>query len=179
MDSLEWCLFPETTVSPSKWPYLVLLAAPLGLSSIPNLLGMIFFFATVYFIIPYFRGGEHFATGYFVDIKLRLSVILKDGMSYIKLMISPLFYALFSPLTLLVSLPEWAINIFSINSNQRSIYFHYNSIIVAFLFYSLILGYKNFDKIIKNKIIKGIFFLFFITINIYSIYLHNPLPYFV
>jgi uncharacterized membrane protein len=94
-------------------------------------------------------------------------------------MVSPLFYALFSPLTLLIAIPEWAINIISINSNQRSIYFHYNSIIVAFLFYSLILGYKNFDKIIKNKFIKNIVLIIFILENIYSIYLYNPFPYFV
>ena len=146
---------------------------------ITALLGLIFFVATVYFIIPYFRGGEHFATGYFADMGRRLPIILKDGISYIGLMTNPLFYVLFSPLTLLISLPEWAINIFSINSNQRSIYFHYNSIITAFLFYSLILGYKNFDKKIQNIIIKNIFFLIFISANIYSIYLYNPLPYFV
>lgn len=159
--------------------YLFFVKKEKKIGMITAILGIIFFFVTVYFIIPYFRGNEHFAAGYFINIKSRLSVILKDGISYITLMIGPLFYALFSPLTLLISLPEWAINILSVNSNQRSIYFHYNSIIVAFLFYSLILGYKNFDKIIKNKIIKGIFFLFFITVNIYSIYLYNPLPYFV
>ena len=146
---------------------------------ITAILGIIFFFTTVYLIIPYFRGGEHFAAGYFIDIKTRLTAILNNGFNYIALMIGPLFYSLFSPLTLLISLPEWAINILSINSNQRSIYFHYNSIIVAFLFYSLILGYKNFDKKIKNKIIKGIYILFFISINIYSVYLYNPLPFFV
>lgn len=142
-------------------------------------LGLVFFLATVYFIIPYFRGSEHFATGYFVDIKSRLPNVIKDGMSYFRLMSAPLFYALFSPLTLLISLPEWAINIISINSNQRLIYFHYSSVIVAFLFYSLILGYKNFDKFIKNKLIKNSVFLIFIAANIYSIYLYNPIPYFV
>ena len=146
---------------------------------ITAILGVIFFVATVYFIIPYFRGSEHFATGYFINIKSRLPTIIRDGKSYFKLIMSPLFYALFSPLTLLIALPEWAINILSINSNQRSIYFHYNSIIVAFLFYSLILGYKNFDKIIKNKFIKSIVFLIFILVNFYSIYLYNPIPYFV
>src|SRR3989339_1650324 len=128
---------------------------------ITAILGIIFFVTTVYVIIPYFRGTEHFAAGYFVDIRSRLPDIFKNGISYILLLVSPLFYSLFSPLTLLISLPEWAINILSINSNQRSIYFHYNSVIVAFLFYSLILGYKNFDKKIKNKIIKGIYILFF------------------
>ncbi|VVA44304.1 conserved membrane hypothetical protein [Candidatus Roizmanbacteria bacterium] len=159
--------------------YLFLVKKERKTGIITAILGLIFFFTTVYFIIPYFRGGEHFATGYFIDIKSRLPNIMKDGINYAKLMISPLFYSLFSPLTLLISLPEWAINILSINSNQRSIYFHYNSIIVAFLFYSLILGYKNFDKIIKNKIIKKLFFVIFIAVNIYSIYLYNPIPDFV
>lgn len=146
---------------------------------ITAILGIIFFIVTVYFIIPYFRGSEHFATGYFIDIKSRLPDIMKDGINYFKLLASPLFYSLFSPLTLLISLPEWAINILSINSNQRSIYFHYNSIIVAFLFYSLILGFKNFNKIIKNRILREIVFLIFISVNIYSIYSYNPFPYFV
>lgn len=62
---------------------------------ITAVLGIIFFFTTVYLIIPYFRGGEHFAAGYFVNIKPRLSVILNDGFNYIVLMIGPLFYSLF------------------------------------------------------------------------------------
>ncbi len=146
---------------------------------ITAVLGLVFFFTTVYFIIPYFRGNEHFASGYFSNINKRLPDIMKDGIIYTMLLINPLFYALFSPLTLLITLPEWAINIISINSNQRSIFFHYNSIIAAFLFYSLILGYKNFNRIIKNKVIRGIVFLIFILANVYSIYLYNPVPYFV
>jgi uncharacterized membrane protein len=142
-------------------------------------LGLVFFLATVYFIIPYFRGNEHFASGYFNNINKRLPDIMKGGVAYIIMIINPLFYALFSPLTLLISLPEWAINVLSINENQRSIFFHYNSIIIAFLFYSLILGFKNFNKIIKNKIVRGVFFLIFISANIYSLYLYNPVPYFV
>ena len=125
--------------------------------------GLIFFFTTVYFIIPYFRGGEHFAMGYFVDIQSRLPNIVKNGANYFKLLVSPLFYSLFSPLTLIISLPEWAINILSINNNQRSILFHYNSVIVGFLFYSLIFGYNTFEKVIRNKNIKNLLFLLFLT----------------
>lgn len=159
--------------------YLFFIKKQKKIGLITGILGAIFFVATVYFIIPYFRGSGHFATGYFINIKSRLPTIIRNAVSYFKLMVSPLFYALFSPLTLLIAIPEWAINIISINSNQRSIYFHYNSIIVAFLFYSLILGYKNFDKIIKNKFIKNIVLIIFILENIYSIYLYNPFPYFV
>ena len=146
---------------------------------ITAILGIIFFVTTVYVIIPYFRGTEHFAAGYFVDIRSRLPDIFKNGISYILLLVSPLFYSLFSPLTLLISLPEWAINILSINSNQRSIYFHYNSVIVAFLFYSLIFGYKNFNKLFKNEFIKNIVFSIFILTNIFFTYRYNPIPYFI
>ena len=159
--------------------YLFLVKKEKKIGLMTFVLGLLFFISTVYFIIPYFRGSEHFAARYFDNWSLRLPEIFKQGFSYIKLLITPLFYSLFSPLTLLISLPESAINILSINSNQRSIYFHYNSIIVAFLFYSLILGYKNFNKIIKNKILKKIIFFIFITANLYSIYFYNPFPYFV
>src|SRR3990167_50339 len=146
---------------------------------ITAVLGIIFFFATVYFIIPYFSGGEHFAANYFVDIKSRLKEIIFDGFPYVRSLILPNFYSLFSPLTLLISLPEWAINIFSTNNNMRSIFFHYNSVIVAFIFYSLILGYKNFLNIVKNKKLQVIFFAIFIFLNLRSVYKYNPVPYFV
>lgn len=159
--------------------YLLFVKKEIKIGITTAILGLVFFIATVFIVIPYFRGSEHFAAGYFVNIQSRLPNIARDGYNYVKLLIVPSFYALFSPLTLLISLPEWAINIFSINSNQRAIIFHYNSIIVSFLFYSLILGFNNIDKITKNKNIKIIFFVIFIIINLRSIYLYNPIPYFV
>ncbi|MFH0979753.1 MAG: DUF2079 domain-containing protein [Candidatus Roizmanbacteria bacterium] len=146
---------------------------------ITSFLGLVFFIITVYFLIPYFRGSEHFALKYFVDIQLRYKEIIANGFSYIKFLMTPVFYSFFSPLSLAISLPEWAINILSINSNQRSILFHYNSVIVSFIFYSLILGYKNFDKLVKNRLIKNLVFILFIILNLKSIYLYNPVPYFV
>jgi len=151
--------------------YLFLVKKEKKIGLMTFVLGLLFFISTVYFIIPYFRGSEHFAARYFDNWSLRLPEIFKQGFSYIKLLITPLFYSLFSPLTLLISLPESAINILSINSNQRSIYFHYNSIIVAFLFYSLILGYKNFNKIIKNKILKTAIFFTYLLIFIQFIFI--------
>ncbi|KKP87060.1 MAG: hypothetical protein UR89_C0008G0032 [Candidatus Roizmanbacteria bacterium GW2011_GWA2_35_8] len=143
---------------------------------VTSLLGLIFFISSVYFVTPYFRGEAHFASGYFADIKSRVLKIIDDGLPYAKMILSPQIYAFFSPLTLLIGLPEWAINILSINSNQRSLYFHYNSIIVSFLFYSSILGYKNCQVLIKDKSIRVLLFLMFIVMNIISIYNYNPLP---
>jgi uncharacterized membrane protein len=159
--------------------YLIFVKKQKKIGIVTAILGMIFFVSTVYFIIPYYRGAEHFATKYFFDIRSRLPNIMKGGITYLLLIISPLFYALFSPLTLLISLPEWAINILSGNNNMRTIFFHYNSVIVAFIFYSLILGYKNFLNIVKNKKLQIIFFAIFIFLNLISIYQYNPIPYFV
>lgn len=158
-------------------------------------LGLAFFVSTVYFIIPYFRNESHFALRYFEDFGDSPSSILinffrhpfvviravfrPEIFNYLIRMILPLFYAVFSPLSFLIALPEWAINILSINENMRSIFFHYNSIIVPFLFYSLILGYKNFSSIVKNKNWQIIIFAIFILLNIKSIYQYNPVPYFV
>jgi uncharacterized membrane protein len=155
-------------------------------------LGLVFFIATVYFIIPYFRNESHFALRYFGDFGGKPTEIIinifrhpqvtlrhlfgTDVLGYIVIMMVPVFYSLFSPLTLFISLPEWAINILSINGNMRSYYFHYNSLIVPVIFYSLILGFKKFNDIFKNEIFKKIVFGIFIIVNIYFFYLYDPVP---
>jgi len=144
-----------------------------------TILGLVFFLSTTYFLIPYFRGDKHFASSYFVNIKSRFFGVLNNGFWYFFRLVNPLFFSLLAPEILLIASPEWGINILSTNNNMRSIYFHYHAIIVSFLFIGLIYGLKRFEEIIKNKRIKKIFFLIFIILNLYSFYLHNPLPFFV
>lgn len=134
-------------------------------------IGVIFFVSSVYLIIPYFRQEAHFALRYYEGFLLQ-----KDTFDYVLRMIVPNFYSIFSPLVLLISLPEWATNILSSNSNMRSIYFHYNSLIIPFMYYSLILGYKNFNNLVKNSLVKRTALLIFVGFNIYSFYLYNPIP---
>jgi len=143
---------------------------------ITSVLGLIFFVATVYIVIPYFRGDTHFAASYFSDIGSRINNIIVQGILYSKMLIVPAFFSLFSPLSFLIALPEWVINILSSNGNMRSTLFHYNSVIVAVIYYSIILGYKNITNIFKNKLIHKIFLLIFIILNIRAIYLYNPIP---
>ena len=142
-------------------------------------LGLLFFVATVYFIIPWARGGGHFASRYFVDIVPRLKSIINDGWSYSRMLMRPVLYSLLSPLTLLIALPEWAINVISLNSNQISFYFHYQSVIVAVLYYSLVLGYRNFNSFVKNKWVRLLVFTLFLFLTYRSAYLYNPIPSFV
>jgi len=162
----------------------------IGLSLI--VLGLGFFIASVYFIIPYFRQSSHFALGYFEDFGDSPSSIIfnifrhpmvtarhlfdQESWQYVSRLILPTFYCLFSPLTLLIALPEWGINLLSINDNMRAIYFHYNSLIVPFIFYAFILGYKNFDQLIKNRLIKIFVLIIFLYLTFRSIRLYNPVP---
>ncbi len=143
------------------------------------ILGLFFFLLTVYVVIPYFRQEKHFASHYFYDLGSRYKNIFFEGLDYLKKLLTANLFSIFAPIQLIIGLPELAINIFSFNNNQRAIYFHYNAIISVFIFYSLIYGYKNFNKFVKNKLFKKIFFGLFIILNIYSIYLYNPLPFLV
>lgn len=143
------------------------------------ILGLVFFLMTVYIVIPYFRQEKHFASHYFSNLNSRYKNIFYEGVEYLKKILFGNLYSLFAPIQFLIGLPELAINIFSLNNNQRAIFFHYNAVVLVFVFYSLIYGYKNFNKFIKNKLLKKIIFILFIILNIYSIYLYNPLPYFV
>jgi uncharacterized membrane protein len=154
--------------------------------------GIIFFVGSMYIIIPYFRQQTHFALHYFGDFGNSPSQIIfnifwhplvtlnhifkKETYDYVLRLFLPMFYSLFSPSILLIALPELVINVLSINSNMRAIYFHYNAIIIPFIFYSLIVGYKIFDDKVKNKLIKHIVFILFLISNLISIYLFNPIP---
>lgn len=156
------------------------------------LLGGVFFVVSVYVIIPYFRNESHFALKYFetlgdspskvmVNVLIRPKYVLgmilgQDSINYVARLITPVFYAVFSPLSLLVALPEWAINTISINGNMRAYYFHYSSLIIPVLFYNLILGYRNFSARVKKPLIRTVALVLFIAANIYSIYGYNPVP---
>lgn len=173
--------------------YILLLRRNLKIGFFTVFIGSLFFIVANNWLIPYFRQESHFALKYFSDFgysqkEIFFSLIKKPNL-IIEKIISPknfdyhqrlLFgnlYSLFSPLVYLVALPEYLINLLSKNSNMRSYYFHYQSIIIAFSFYSLIKGFKNFYDLIKNKIIRTIIFLIFLLGNFYLYHHHSPLPY--
>lgn len=142
-------------------------------------LGLLTFFLTYQIVIPYFRQDKHFAIDYYADIKLRIQDILINGLDYLNKLIPPVFLSLFSPKTLFIAIPELAINILSKNNNMRAIYFHYNSLIVAVFYFSLIWGVKNLQNIfLKQKKFFYLSIITFIITNLNSIYLYNPFPFF-
>ncbi len=174
--------------------YIFIFRKNLKIGLLTSLLGGLFFVITNNWLIPYFRQDTHFALKYFSDFgssgkEIFISLIKRPEL-IIEKIISPKnygyhqrliygnLYSLFSPFIYLIALPEYLINLLSKNDNMRSYYFHYQSIIVAFSFYSLIKGLKNFHDLIRNKIVKVFIFLIFLFGNIYLFYHYSPLPFF-
>ena len=113
------------------------------------LLGVVWTYVSMKYIIPYFRGDEHFGTKYFTYLKedpLQIFPVLfrYETWHYIFILLAPVgLFALASLPHLLILAPEFAINLLSSNGNMRNIYFHYNSVLTPFIFIASIYGVKN------------------------------------
>ena len=147
------------------------------------LIGLFSFLLIIFFLIPYYRGGNHFALSYYQPIKANPKIFLSnlfngERIDYLKRIFLPFIFNFLSPLSFLMVLPEFMINYLSKNGNMRSYYFHYQSLIIAALFYGMILGYKKFNSL-KNKTLKIFFLAAFFLINFYYFYRYYPLPFFV
>ncbi len=147
-------------------------------------------------IIPYFRGGNHFAVsryGDFGDSPIRIIIgIIKspysvfryvinlDTLNYLIILLGPLsFLSLLSPLQLVISLPEFAINLLSNSWGMKSIIYHYTAVITPFVFLSAIYGAQKILKINplaggqRSKIVIGIL----IVSSLLFTYFKGPLPF--
>ncbi|QQG44118.1 MAG: DUF2079 domain-containing protein [Candidatus Roizmanbacteria bacterium] len=152
-------------------------------------LSVLWFILSIFVIIPYFRGSNHFALSYYNDfgdspLKVMIGIFNNpssltkyifhiDTFRYLLFMLGPLgFISIFAPLELLISLPEWAINLLSKSWAMRSIVFHYTAVIQPFVFIAAIYGAR---KLIRIN------FIIVITIIIISTlvfaYFKGPLPY--
>ncbi len=170
--------------------------------SLAIILISIFWFAvSVFYIIPLFRGGDHFATERYSElgdspIKIILNLVLnpltlakyifrKESWDYFVNLLGPVgFLSVLSPLQFLISLPELAINLLSQNGRMRYMIYHYTAVLTPFVFISAIYGanklinfkyqisnFKTTDQ--KSKI--TILLLLFVTV--YYAYFKGPLPF--
>lgn len=154
---------------------------------------LIFFISTFFYIIPHARQSSHFALRYFEDVgdspsSVMLNLIKNpsyiwekistdQAQKYLRGMFVPhVVFMIFSPLEFLIALPELAINLISTNGNMRAIYFHYNAVLVPFIYFSAIMGYMRMKKIIVEiEVRRALIIIFFVT-NFYYIYKYSPLP---
>lgn len=168
------------------------------------LISVSWFLLSMAIIIPYFRGGKHFALDYYGDFgDSSLGVvtgIFKNPMSltkyifhidtarYFWFILGPLaFFSVFAPLQLLIAAPEFGINLLSNNWNMRNVIYHYTSVIQPFVFISAIYGLHNFNSFLvhiksklpfllkKNQLVL-LFVLLLISSGTFSFF-KGPLPY--
>ncbi len=150
-------------------------------------ISIIWILLSMFIIIPSFRGEQHFAANYFDYIKEKpylvfYALVQPDRLNYLIELLSPVaFLSLFSPIHLLIALPELLLNLLSGNDAMRNTYFHYSSVITPFIFISAIYGFKNIANLLSGKFKKFqvpliiIFILLICTFR--SAYLESPLPY--
>ncbi|CAN5153588.1 hypothetical protein BH09PAT2_BH09PAT2_11390 [soil metagenome] len=138
------------------------------------------------FIIPGFRGGEHFGADYYSYIGKNplqvFPVIFRaETFSYLNELFSPLWYvSILSPAHLAIAIPEFAVVILSNNDNMRNTYFHYQTVLAAFIFLAAIYGVKNqewLSKRFKTQPVHPIMIMLVILIPaIMASFNSNPLP---
>jgi uncharacterized membrane protein len=149
------------------------------------------FVLSIWIIIPFFRGGNHFASGRYDDFggnpaSIVINTILKPHVVVVKLlspasfkyyiqMFAPLgFMSFLAPATLLAILPEFAINLLSNNIHMKSIVNHYTAVLIPFIFISAIYGFKKLQNR-SGSIFKAAFVI--LLLSLFASFFFGSLPY--
>ncbi|MBI3366755.1 DUF2079 domain-containing protein [Candidatus Roizmanbacteria bacterium] len=159
------------------------------------IISVVWVIVSFFIIIPYFRGGNHFAVsryGDFGDSPIRIIIgIIKNPYSlarylfhintlrYVIDLLGPLgFLSVISPIQLLIAIPEFTINLLSNTWGMKSIIYHYTAVITPFVFLSAIYGIRRiYESGLKNKeFVKGIIIIFIFFTLVFA-YFKGPLPF--
>lgn len=142
-----------------------------------SFLSFVYFIAVVKFLMPYFAGGSFFGGKYYsFSLQENLQRFFsKATFEYLKNLTSPLlFLPFFSPFNLLPALSEILKNTLSSNTNMRSLYFHYSSALLSFLFISSIFAVSK----IKSVNFRKILLIFLVFYNFGLAFKKGPASYF-
>lgn len=158
-----------------------------------TLANLLIFYVLISKLIPMSRGGQHFATEYFAEfgdtppailislifnpLKTASSLLSQSNLNYLYSLFLPVgLLSFLAPLTLILALPDLAINLLSKNENLKNLTFHYAATIVPFVYISAIYGLKRvFDLRIKFVGTKFIAFIL-IIFSLYASYEYGALP---
>ncbi len=138
-------IWKKKTKTPYVFPWLIIATS------------VSWFIISMKLIIPFYRGGKHFALNYYGDFgdspigiilgifkhpySLAKYIFQPSTFAYVLNLLGPLFLlSLLSPLVLFIAVPEFAINLLSNNYNLRTVIYHYTSVIQPFVFISAIFG---------------------------------------
>ncbi len=143
------------------------------------LIAAVWFFVTVQIIVPYFnKAGVYLHLGKFFPSLMRLEFpaeeilfAIDEKFLYVLLLLAPLqFMPLLSHSTFMITLPAWAIIIFSRHPPAYQIGYQYPYAIIPFIFVSAVYGLKNLalnegnlKKILALLTILGVVFMVFVS----------------
>ncbi len=142
---------------------------------VPSLLGLIWFFLAVKVIIPYFAKDaklyqegfifsqyyKHLGSTIFEMIKTLLTkpvwvfgyAFTEKKLLYLLRLFAPTgFLGFLSPSALIIALPVLLQNLLSAVDIHTSVYFHYSALLIPFIFYSAINGFK---KLLSFRVINN------------------------
>jgi uncharacterized membrane protein len=142
-------------------------------------IGFFTFAVTVFYIVPVSRMQSSFFLRYFEGESGSIGALFDPARANFlgRLVMPYLPFILFSPLQLIIALPEIAINFVSSNSNMRSFY-HYNALTVPFVLYSAIWGYHKARTLLsKRRAWFTALILIFLVLTVRSTHIYGTLPY--
>jgi uncharacterized membrane protein len=178
----------------SPWPLVV------------SALGAAWFVAAVWTVIPHFNGDQSTFIARYGDYgsgagdvaknallhpgQTAEDVLSDSNLRYWLALLWPLgFASLLSPLTLLIALPEYALNALSATIYQRRIEFHYTALEVPFLFAAAVLGvqrlwrwlgggFRRAEKLMKGeRVRRSTLALLVLLCAVAGNYVLGPLPF--
>lgn len=144
--------------------------------------------------IPHFRGSSSLYLNNYSGSSFGLAGILVTTIihptsliqsqgyyiwSYSETLLLPLSgLSFFSPFILLISFPEWIIDVLSNNHNMQSVFFQYPAVLNPFIILSSISGFFNVNKFLKTKFswYRSLFLILIVVSSlIYFMYKTGPL----
>ena len=162
-------------------------------------ISLICFIVSMKIIVPYFRGSVHFAlqrygdfgdtteTVFFGILKNPTSLIKHiwhiDTARYFWFLLGPLaFLSLLSPTIMMITIPEFAINLLSNSWNMRNIIYHYTAVLQPWIFIAGIYGIRkllvrNAKRETYNAKRITLVSLIIIFCTLIFVYFKGPLPF--
>lgn len=142
------------------------------------LISLIWFIVSMKVVVPYFRGSAHFALERYGDFGVNLIKYIwhVDTARYFWFLLGPLgFLSLLSPALLVITIPEFAINLLSNSWNMRNIIYHYTAVVQPWIFIAAIYGIKKLVTC-NLKLETLILFIIIFSTLLFS-YFKGPLPF--
>ena len=148
-----------------------------------SILGALWTVSMIYWLMPKFSVvGEHWAWGWFRfknSKQLFDRVFSPESEVYLKILFKQFGFLPLAGLPLiLLSAPDLALNMLSAQGQMRSIFFHYDALVVVGLVLAAIYGWKILDKLfIKNMHLQWIPGIVMLAFALRTNYHYSPLPY--